>query len=69
MALSKNFRELREELEGEGIVFSSQTDTEVIAHLVAQAIAQGATPEVAVSESLKKKLKGAFALAIIFCRS
>ena len=61
----ENFRELREELEGEGVVFASQTDTEVIAHLVAQAIAQGATPEVAVSESLKK-LKGAFALAIIF---
>ena len=36
----ENFRELREELEGEGVVFSSQTDTEVIAHLVSQAISQ-----------------------------
>jgi len=61
----ENFRELREGLEGMGCEFSSQTDTEVIAHLIACLMKGGAGPEAAVAESLKK-LEGAFALAIIF---
>ncbi|MGA0531016.1 glutamine--fructose-6-phosphate transaminase (isomerizing) [Hansschlegelia sp. KR7-227] len=61
----ENYRELRAELEGAGAVFESQTDTEVVAHLVAQALAAGATPRLAVQQALKR-LRGAFALAFVF---
>jgi glucosamine--fructose-6-phosphate aminotransferase (isomerizing) len=61
----ENFRELRAELEAEGASFTSQTDTEVVAHLASRALAAGATPREAVKETLSK-LRGAFALAFIF---
>jgi len=61
----ENFRELRMELEAEGVQFESQTDSEVIAHLIAKNRSQGASPEEAVQKCLKS-LQGAFALAILF---
>jgi glutamine---fructose-6-phosphate transaminase (isomerizing) len=61
----ENFRELREELAAKGHVFASQTDSEVVAHLVADQMAGGAGPEAAVASALKR-LKGAFALAFLF---
>ncbi|MDR3408848.1 MAG: glutamine--fructose-6-phosphate aminotransferase, partial [Methylovirgula sp.] len=61
----ENFRALREELKARGHAFESETDTEVVAHLVGEALAQGLTPVEAVAESLPK-LKGAFALAFLF---
>ncbi|MFC7051363.1 glutamine--fructose-6-phosphate transaminase (isomerizing) [Hansschlegelia quercus] len=61
----ENFRELREELTAEGAVFTSQTDTEVIAHLVSSLLEAGAAPRLAVAEALKR-LRGAFALAFLF---
>lgn len=61
----ENYRELRDELKALGHVFESETDTEVVVHLVSQKIEEGADPQTAVSQSLKR-LKGAFALAIIF---
>ncbi len=61
----ENFRELRNELQSEGFEFTSQTDTEVIAHLVAKYLKTGATPVQAAHSSLKR-LRGAFALAIMF---
>src|SRR3546814_2500922 len=61
----ENFKELREELQASGRSFESQTDTEVAAHLISREIEAGATPEQAVSRSLKR-LRGAFALAILF---
>ncbi|MCC3246508.1 glutamine--fructose-6-phosphate transaminase (isomerizing) [Methylocystis sp. WRRC1] len=61
----ENFRELREELTAKGHVFASETDSEVVAHLVAESMAGGATPEAAVAVALKR-LKGAFALAFLF---
>jgi glucosamine--fructose-6-phosphate aminotransferase (isomerizing) len=61
----ENFRELRAELETEGVEFSTQTDTEVVAHMVARMMAKGAAPRDAVAATLKR-LKGAFALGIIF---
>ncbi len=61
----ENFRALREELKARGHAFESETDTEVVAHLVGEALAQGLTPLEAVAESLPK-LKGAFALAFLF---
>lgn len=61
----ENFRALREELKAKGHVFESETDTEVVAHLVGEALEQGLSPVQAVAESLPK-LKGAFALAFLF---
>ncbi|MCQ2965407.1 MAG: glutamine--fructose-6-phosphate transaminase (isomerizing) [Alphaproteobacteria bacterium] len=61
----ENYRELRAELLKKGHKFESETDTEVVVHLISQKIEEGRTAEQAVSESLKR-LKGAFALSIIF---
>ena len=61
----ENFRELRDELTAQGYDFVSQTDTEVVAHLVTRAIDKGLSPQDAVKESLKR-LEGAFAIGIIF---
>jgi glucosamine--fructose-6-phosphate aminotransferase (isomerizing) len=61
----ENFRELREELEKEGANFLTETDTEVIAHLVSIAMQKGKGPVEAVAESLPK-LRGAFALGFLF---
>jgi glucosamine--fructose-6-phosphate aminotransferase (isomerizing) len=61
----ENFRLLREELEVVGHKFKSDTDTEVIPFLIDDFLKQGLKPLEAVKETLKK-LKGAFALGIIF---
>ena len=61
----ENFAELRNELQADGYEFSSQTDTEVVAHLVARELARGFKPIEAAHNSLKR-LQGAFALAILF---
>src|SRR4051812_40496839 len=39
----ENFRELREELEGRGAKFKTETDTEVVAHLVSEKMRHGAS--------------------------
>jgi glutamine---fructose-6-phosphate transaminase (isomerizing) len=61
----ENFRELRGELEKQGAKFSSETDTEVVAHLVDSHLLKGASPQDAVKASLPR-LRGAFALAFVF---
>ena len=61
----ENFRELRTELEKQGATFDSETDTEVVAHLVNSYLAKGFKPQDAVKEALPK-LRGAFALAFVF---
>jgi len=61
----ENFRSLREELQAKGRVFESQTDTEVVAHLVSEKVEGGMSPIEAVKASLPQ-LRGAFALAIAF---
>jgi glucosamine--fructose-6-phosphate aminotransferase (isomerizing) len=61
----ENFRELRQELEGKGATFASETDTEVIAHLVTDEMKKGKTPADAVKAALPR-LRGAFALAFLF---
>ncbi len=61
----ENFRELKDSLISEGCVFSSQTDTEVVPHLVTKELQAGAGPQEAVARVLKK-LTGAFALAFLF---
>ncbi|MEP6343648.1 MAG: glutamine--fructose-6-phosphate transaminase (isomerizing) [Maricaulaceae bacterium] len=59
----ENFVELREEL-SKTRQFETQTDTEVIAHLVDTALAQNLPPIEAFSQSLKQ-LRGAYALGLI----
>ena len=61
----ENFRELRGELQAKGHEFSTETDTEVIAYLVSEVMRGGVGPVEAVASSLPR-LKGAFALALIF---
>src|SRR3954463_12079321 len=61
----ENFRELRQELDAQGAKFVSETDTEVVAHLVNSYILKGASPAEAVKASLPQ-LRGAFALAFVF---
>ena len=61
----ENFKPLRDELLAEGREFSSETDTEVVGHLVAREIEKGASPEDAVAAVLPR-LQGAFAIAFLF---
>ncbi|MBU1254380.1 MAG: glutamine--fructose-6-phosphate transaminase (isomerizing) [Alphaproteobacteria bacterium] len=61
----ENFKELREELRAAGRSFTSETDSEVVAHLVSREVEGGASPEDAVRTVLPR-LRGAFALAIAF---
>src|SRR5947209_3702961 len=61
----ENFRELREELQAKGASFKTETDTEVVAHLVAAEMKGGRTPVDAVAAALPR-LRGAFALAFLF---
>jgi glutamine---fructose-6-phosphate transaminase (isomerizing) len=61
----ENFHELRGELQAQGFSFSSETDTEVIAHLVTREMKKGLGPTHAVAATLPQ-LKGAFALAFLF---
>lgn len=61
----ENFQELKTELESSQFRFESDTDTEVIAHLVTFYLRQGMTPQKAVAQALTR-LKGAFAVAMIF---
>jgi len=61
----ENFRELRDELEKKGAKFGSDTDTEVVAHLVTEEMKAGSPPAKAVAAVLPR-LRGAFALAFLF---
>jgi glucosamine--fructose-6-phosphate aminotransferase (isomerizing) len=61
----ENFRDLREALAKRGVKFGSDTDTEVVAHLVTEGIEKGKSPKDAVTATLKQ-LRGAFALAFLF---
>ncbi len=61
----ENFRELREELIADGCIFQSETDTEVVAHLVTREMRDTNDPVTAVQRALPR-LHGAFALAFVF---
>src|SRR5471030_1779693 len=61
----ENFRELRENLIKGGAKFGSETDTEVVAHLVTDEMNSGKSPVEAVKAALPR-LRGAFALAFLF---
>ena len=61
----ENFRELRSELTAAGHVFSSETDTEIIAHLLTSLLADGNRPDEAMARAMAR-LRGAFSLGVVF---
>jgi glucosamine--fructose-6-phosphate aminotransferase (isomerizing) len=60
----ENYLGLREELEREGAKFKSETDTEILSHLIHREIKTGRDLEGAVREAIKR-VKGSYALAVI----
>jgi glutamine---fructose-6-phosphate transaminase (isomerizing) len=63
----ENFAELKEELQGRGVVFRSETDTEVMAHLIAERVEAGETLREALAGVLRR-LEGSFAVAAVSAR-
>mgnify|MGYP001101557099 CR=1 FL=1 len=63
----ENYRRLRQELKAEGHRFASETDTEVIVHLVERYLSQGASLEVAVRMAMGK-IEGAQAIVVMSTR-
>ncbi len=61
----ENYKELRAHLQARGITPVSDTDTEIVAHLIDLKLEEGAGPKEAVLAVLEE-LRGAFAFAIIF---
>jgi glucosamine--fructose-6-phosphate aminotransferase (isomerizing) len=61
----ENYQELKAELQAKHRQFESETDTEVIAHLVTDLLEQGLSPTQAAGAALKR-LRGAFALLMLF---
>jgi glucosamine--fructose-6-phosphate aminotransferase (isomerizing) len=61
----ENFRSLREELLRAGRTFESETDSEVIAHLISAGLDKGLSPEEAAISAVRR-LEGAFAIACLF---
>ena len=61
----ENFKELKAELLDRGANFVSETDTEVVVHLISQHLNDGLDP-VAAAHTTLQRLEGAFALAVIF---
>ncbi|MPT24824.1 MAG: glutamine--fructose-6-phosphate aminotransferase, partial [Starkeya sp.] len=61
----ENFRQQHDELLASGANFESETDTEVVAHLVTRELRAGLSPTDAVAAALPR-LQGAFALAFLF---
>jgi glucosamine--fructose-6-phosphate aminotransferase (isomerizing) len=63
----ENYKTLKDGLVARGRSFESETDTEVVAHLISEQVEAGLSPEEAVKLALPQ-LRGAFALAIAFRR-
>lgn len=62
----ENYADLKRELiEQDGVTFTSDTDTEVIVHLITRYLKEGNSPQESVSMALSR-LQGAYAIAIIF---
>jgi glucosamine--fructose-6-phosphate aminotransferase (isomerizing) len=61
----ENYLELKKQLKKQGCQFVTETDTEVIPHLIEHYLSKGHTPQKAVENALSR-LEGAFALGILF---
>ena len=61
----ENYRALRSELAEAGHAFESETDTEVVPHLIEAALREGATPETAFRRAVSR-LEGSYAIAVLF---
>ena len=64
----ENYQQLRDELVTSGHAFESDTDTEVVPHLIERAIAKGAGPKEAFREAIGQ-LEGSYAIAALFAGS
>ena len=62
----ENYAELRDELSAKGHKFLSETDTEVVPHLIEQSLKDGAKSPVEAIQRTLKRLRGAYALGILF---
>ncbi|MDS0278525.1 glutamine--fructose-6-phosphate transaminase (isomerizing) [Halomicroarcula sp. S1AR25-4] len=60
----ENYQSLRDELVGAGHTFTSDTDTEVVPHLVEDALEAGVDPERAVRDAIAR-LEGSYAVAVV----
>ncbi|RCK27678.1 glutamine--fructose-6-phosphate transaminase (isomerizing) [Thalassospira lucentensis] len=60
----ENYQDLKAELSGKGRAFATETDTEVVVHLVSDFLDQGKSPRDAVAATLHR-IEGAFALVIM----
>jgi glutamine---fructose-6-phosphate transaminase (isomerizing) len=61
----ENFQELRDELVAGGHEFASDTDTEVVPHLIENALADGMAPEEAFRDAVSR-IEGSYAIAAVF---
>lgn len=61
----ENYAELKKELQGFQCRFETDTDTEVVVHLISHYLTQGLSPQDATNKAIER-LEGAFSLAIIF---
>ncbi len=61
----ENHVALRRELESKGVRFSSDTDTEIVAHLVDEALRAGATRLVDAVRAALRQVRGAYAIAVL----
>jgi glucosamine--fructose-6-phosphate aminotransferase (isomerizing) len=61
----ENFRELKAELEAKGVVFETETDTEVVVQMITRQLKEGYFPYFTI-QSVLDKLEGAFAFVVMF---
>src|SRR3954452_1386163 len=61
----ENHVDLRKELEGRGVRFSSDTDTEIVAHLIDEAMKGGAKRLDDAVRAALKPVRGAYAIAVV----
>ncbi|SDJ56195.1 glutamine--fructose-6-phosphate transaminase (isomerizing) [Natronorubrum texcoconense] len=64
----ENYQSLRDELTADGVTFQSETDTEVVPHLIARALEEGMAPETAFRAAIDR-IEGSYAVAAVFAGS